>query len=62
MYRIDPTKKAEDCGFPYFPQQCVSQKDYEEYVKQLKTVNFAGTEANILLEEACSAGGMCPIR
>jgi adenosylcobalamin-dependent ribonucleoside-triphosphate reductase len=61
--RNDPTKSAEDLGFPYLPQEVVSREAYDDYVKRLKPVNLAAVEGSDELVDAdACATGVCPIR
>lgn len=63
LYRTDPTKTAEDLGYPYMPQEVVSREDYGRYVSELKPIAIH-QQANSLDEmqgEGCSTGA-CPIR
>jgi hypothetical protein len=62
LYRADPTKTAEDLGFPYLPQQPVDSKTYHDYVSTLSAVNFNGTDRDELLDMEDCATGACPIR
>lgn len=55
----DPTKRAEDLGYPYLPQTVVSRAEYEEYTLNLREVRLVGSE---LLETDECAGGACPVR
>lgn len=59
--RIDPTKSAEDLGYPYLPQEVVDKKVFGEYVEGIKEFNLNGEGAGDLLEEDCE-GGVCPVR
>lgn len=66
LYRTDPTKSAEDLGYPYLPQEVVDAETFNAYVSSLKSVNVNGIDANPELEvedqsQEC-AGGACPIR
>lgn len=62
LLRADPTKTAEDLGYPYLPQQPVSKAVYDAYVSQLKPVNLdADTGDELLQIDDCSTGA-CPIR
>ena len=60
LFRADPTKTAEDLGYPYLPQEVVTKEAYEEYVSQLTAITMPGGGDDILDEE-CSTGA-CPIR
>jgi adenosylcobalamin-dependent ribonucleoside-triphosphate reductase len=63
LYRADPTKTAQDLGYPFLPQEVVSKEAYDRYVATLKPVDLE--KANSFEEiqgEDCSAGGACPIK
>ncbi len=59
--RIDPTKTAEDLGYPYMPQSVVTKEEFLEYVGNLKSIENVSGSMELLDEEACSTGA-CPIR
>lgn len=63
LYRNDPTKNAEDLGYAYLPQEVITEEAYNEYVKHLKPVDYAGIEMREFIEtsEECPTGA-CPIR
>jgi ribonucleoside-triphosphate reductase (formate) len=63
LYRTDPTKTAEDLGYPYLPQSVCTKEEYEAYVSQLLPVTLddsTNTFEEIQSEEC--AGGVCPVR
>lgn len=60
LFRTDPTKTAADLGFPYLPQEVVTQEVYEEYVSTLKPLEVVGSSEEI--RDAECAGGSCPMR
>lgn len=60
LFRNDPTKTAEDLGFPYLPQEVVTEAAYDEYVAGLRPLEIADSSEEILDDEC--AGGACPIR
>ena len=62
IYRNDPTKTAQDLGYPYLPQEVVGEDEYNEYVSKLKPLNI--DKANTLeeLEDDDCLTGACPIR
>lgn len=62
LYRTDPTKTAEDLGYPYLPAQPVDSKTFHEYASRLGVVNLDGTDRDELLEMDDCATGACPIR
>lgn len=62
LLRNDPTKSAEDLGYPYLPQETVTGDNYRAYVSGLRPLDI--DRANSLMEvqgDEC-AGGACPIR
>lgn len=63
LYRTDPTKTAEDLGYPYLPQEVVSKADYGNYVSTLKpiAINQQANSFDEMQGEGCSTGA-CPIR
>lgn len=62
IYRNDPTKTASDLGYPYLPQEVVTQEEYEEYVSTLQPVDLNAIDSYETVDvEECS-GGACPIR
>ncbi len=63
LYRNDPTKTAEDLGYPYLPQEVVTRERYEEYVRHLQSLDLEddAESAGAELEDDCSTGA-CPIR
>lgn len=62
MYRTDPTKTAEDMGFPYLPQMQVSKKEFEVYKSQLKPISLGQIDSiTDFIDESC-ATGVCASR
>lgn len=62
LYRNDPTKTAADLGYPYLPQEVVSEDEYLEYVSGLKPVSLDGTDSHDEVKTDECAGGVCPVR
>ena len=62
IYRNDPTKTAEDLGYPYLPQEVVDQETFEEYAATLKPINLDAANSLDELEDDGCATGACPIR
>lgn len=62
VYRTDPTKTAADLGYPYLPQQPVTEAEYRAYASTLKDLNFHENASSDMLDIAECAGGACPIR
>lgn len=62
LQRNDPTKSAIELGFQYLPQQAVSKRVYDAYVKTLLPVDLSDDagEDMVLLDDC--ATGACPIR
>lgn len=62
--RIDPRVTAQDLGFPYLPQEVVTEETYNNYVATLLPVNIDGEDLEqgvTLIGGDCSTGA-CPIR
>lgn len=59
LYRNDPTKTAADLGYPYLPQEVVTESVFRAYEQSLKPVSFSGYDE--VFEEGCATGA-CPIR
>jgi ribonucleoside-triphosphate reductase len=62
LFRNDPTKTAKDLGYPYLPQEVVTQEEYEEYISQLKEVNILVHDTIEMELDSDCASGACPIR
>jgi ribonucleoside-triphosphate reductase (formate) len=62
LYRNDPSKNAEDLGYAYLPQEVVTKQAYEEYVKNLKEVDFQTARMHDDELEMDCATGACPVR
>lgn len=63
LYRNDPTKTAEDLGYPYLPQEVTTKDEYYRYTSGLKPMVLE-QRANSFDEiqgEDCATGA-CPIR
>lgn len=61
IFRNDPTKTAEDLGYPYLPQEVVDEDTYKVYAESLLPIDLDAANSLEELEEACSTGA-CPIR
>lgn len=61
LFRNDPTKTAADLGYPYLPQEVVTEEAYEEYVATLSPVDLSATDLLDELDDDC-ASGACPVR
>lgn len=62
LRRNDPTKSAADLGFAYLPQQAVSRRMYDEYVRMLLPVDLSIDNSLELLDMGDCSTGACPIR
>jgi ribonucleoside-triphosphate reductase len=62
LYRNDPTKTAEDLGYPYLPQTVVTKEEYDEYVAKLKPIDLeqANTMEELMSDDCAS--GACPVK
>lgn len=62
IFRNDPTKTAEDLGYPYLPQEVVDEETFKSYADQLLPINLEAANAlDALDDDGCSTGA-CPIR
>jgi ribonucleoside-triphosphate reductase (formate) len=65
LFRADPTKTAQELGYPYLPQQPVTKEAYDEYVKILLPIrldNVGSVEDDDSLSDPDCATGACPTR
>jgi ribonucleoside-triphosphate reductase len=69
LFRPDPTMTAADLGYPYLPQEVVTEETFRAYVSTLSPVDITATVEAFDLEapttapeEKECAGGACPIR
>jgi len=62
IFRNDPTKTAKDLGYPYLPQEVITEEEYEEYMAVLGDVNLDATDLMDELEDPDCATGACPVR
>ena len=63
LYRNDPTKTAEDLGYPYLPQEVVDRETYLTYASSLSPINWDGTDADLEVDSGLDcATGACPVR
>ena len=62
LLRADPTKTAKDLGYPYLPQQVITQEEYDCYNSKLKSFDL--DEDGLMIEDldADCATGACPVR
>ena len=62
--RINPKLTAVDLGFPYLPQEVVTEETYQEYVDSLGEVDLEGVNIKHVytdnLEDECDSGA-CPV-
>lgn len=63
LFRNDPTKTAADLGYKYLPQEVVTKKDFDEYVRDLQPVDLDSINSHntVDVEDSC-LGGVCPVR
>lgn len=64
MFRNDPTKTAEDMGYPYLPQEVVTEEKYRAYVETLKPVmlELESVAGEFEMDAQECRSGMCPIK
>ena len=61
LFRTDPTKTAQDLGYPYLPQEVVTKQAFTEYAARLQPLTLDDTLVSDDLEDDC-VGGVCPVR
>jgi hypothetical protein len=69
LYRTDPSKTAADLGYPYLPQETVTEEIFRVYAATLKPLDEVKVveiteetgEFEVDAGSEC-AGGVCPIR
>ena len=67
LFRADPTKTAEDLGYPYLPQEVVTKEVFEQYANNISPIDLQRLERvtnskfEISNDEECK-GGVCPIK
>lgn len=62
VFRNDPTKTAEDLGYPYLPQEVVDEETFNTYSSTLLPINLEAANAlDAFDDDGCSTGA-CPIR
>lgn len=62
IYRNDPTKTAEDLGYPYLPQEVKTREEFEAYAATLQPVDIESANSLEELDDGGCAMGGCPIR
>lgn len=62
LFRNDPTKTAADLGYPYLPQEVVTQETWEDYVAGLKEFDLDQFNSSEELQDDGCDQGICPIR
>lgn len=62
LYRNDPSKTAADLGYPYLPQEVVSESVFRAYADTLLPVELNAAASMDMLEGMECAGGACPVR
>lgn len=64
LYRNDPTKTAEDLGYPYLPQQVVDEETFRTYADTLRPIQWANAVDSEMEVDAGAdcATGACPVR
>jgi ribonucleoside-triphosphate reductase len=62
LFRNDPSKTAQDLGYPYLPQEVTDKESYDTYVSQLLPVDIDSANSFEELTADDCATGACPIR
>lgn len=62
LFRADPTKTAQDLGYPYLPQQVVTREAFKAYSETLQPIELEkANDIDAPIEDDCEAG-VCPVR
>lgn len=62
MFRADPTLSAKDLGYEYLPQEVVTEEKYNNYVAELRDIDWSNVDSiEELSYDECSTGA-CPIK
>lgn len=64
LFRNDPTKTAEDLGYPYLPQEVVDEATFRAYAGTLREIqweNAIDSEMEVDAGADCATGA-CPVR
>lgn len=62
LFKNDPTVSAKDLGYPYLPQEYVSEKNFYEYFDTLIDIDWDNTESLEEIGDEGCATGACPIK
>lgn len=62
IFRNDPTKRAQDLGYAYLPQEVTTEEEWNTYYNSLKPIHYSGLGLQSeWKDEGCLAGD-CPIK
>ena len=62
LFRADPTKTAQDLGYPFLPQQVVTKEAFRAYSETLQPIELEkANDIDAPIEDDCE-GGVCPVR
>ena len=62
LFKNDPTVCAKDLGYPYLPQEYVSEDTFFEYSNILAEIDWTDTDADIEIDDGGCASGVCPVK
>lgn len=62
LFRADPTKSAMDLGYPFLPQEVVTEDAYDAYVANLQPMSLEKANTFDEFQDEACATGACPIR
>lgn len=65
MFRNDPSKTAADMGYPYLPQEVITEDVYHAYAETLRPVdlfNLSDDNSDFTIDTNECSSGACPIR
>lgn len=61
LLRQDPSKTAADLGYPYLPQELVSEEVFRKYKERIQPLTDVTLDSTIRPTEADCPGGACPM-
>lgn len=62
LFRADPTKTAQDLGYPFLPQEVVTREAFRAYSETLQPIELEkANDIDAPIEDDCE-GGVCPVR
>lgn len=62
LRRNDPSKTAKDLGYKYLPQEVITRGEYQDYVSQLKLVDWSSLHGIHDVDVSDCTSGACPAK